>query len=117
MPENRINAGEVEITLDGEKHVLRPTLGAAQAVSRGLDGFMNAIRKLSAYDIDAITFVIQHGLGMSDRDAKDLPETVYASGIHDLVAPTIQFVNLLANGGRPIEAAKEQDRGNAQAAA
>ncbi|WP_127524580.1 hypothetical protein [Mesorhizobium sp. Z1-4] len=97
-----MGAGNVPITLDGEECVLRPTLKAAQTISRQAGGLMAAIEAITKFDFDAITQIIALGL---DRPVKDVADEVWRTGLSELSAPAVTFVSILANGGRPLDSA------------
>lgn len=100
MAKTKLGAGNVEIELDGESVVLRPTLKAAQTISRQAGGIMGAVQSISRFDVDVLTTVIALGLG---RDVKDTAEPVWRTGVSTLAPKAIQFLTVLANGGRPPE--------------
>ncbi len=102
MTNTHIGAGNVEIELDGEKMVLRPTLKAAQAISRQAGGIMGAISAIGKFDIDVMSNVVALGLGLEGKDARAIPEKVYATGMMELSGPVTQFLSNLSNGGRPL---------------
>lgn len=95
-------AGDVEITLDGEKRVLRPTLNAIRKVSRLADGVGGAVAKVQKVDFDAIVMIVAVGLDLTEEGAKGLEEKVFATGAMNLSAPCVKYLTILANGGRPI---------------
>lgn len=102
----RLGAGNVEIELDGDTVVLRPSLRAAQAISRANGGVMEAVAKVQRFDLDTITSVIALGMGSTGtnrRELEDLAEKVYDTGVMDLAAPVIKFLSIIANGGRPAD--------------
>lgn len=105
MAKTHIGAGNVEIELDGEVVVLRPNLKAAQNISRAKGGIMAAVEAVGRFDFDVMVNVIGLGIGAEGKDARELPEKVYATGMADLVAPVINYLTILANGGRPVQAA------------
>jgi hypothetical protein len=110
MPANnpRLGAGDVSITLDGEEKVLRPTLRAAQSISRQSGGIAAAIEAIGKVDFDALVSVIALGLGIQDhRETKDLAERVWRTGMTELSGPAIRYLAILANGGRPNEGSTE----------
>lgn len=100
MAKAKLGAGSVEITLDGEAVVLRPTLRAAQTLSRQTDGLMGAIERVTRFDLDATISVIALGL---DRSAKDVADAVWRTGCSELAPDCIKFLGILANGGRPAD--------------
>ena len=103
MAKNHIGAGNVAIELDGETVVLRPNLKAAQNISRAKGGIMAAVEAVGRFDFDVIVNVIGLGLGVEGKEARELPERVYTTGLADLVGPVITYLTTLANGGRPVQ--------------
>jgi hypothetical protein len=108
MTKTSIGAGNVTITLDGEEAVLRPSLKAAQTISKQSGGIIAAVQAVGRFDFETIVAVIALGLGVSQaRDVQSLAEKVYATGITDLVEPVTRFLTIVANGGRPVEVGGE----------
>lgn len=103
MSKPSIGAGNVEIELNGETVVLRPNLKAAQNISRAKGGIMAAVDAVGKFDFDTMVNVIALGLGAEGKEARDLADKVYSTGMADLVAPVIRYLSILANGGRPVE--------------
>lgn len=98
MAKTSLGIGNVEITLDGEAVALRPSLKAAQTLSRQADGLMGAIERITRFDVDTLTSVIALGL---DRPVKDVGEAVWRTGVSELAPHAIRYLGILANGGRP----------------
>lgn len=102
-----VGAGNVPIVLDGEQLELRPSLGAALAISRGTDGIRGAMNRVLQLDLDAVVMVIGQGLGYENgsKDLKELPEKVWRTGLTDdsggLVERCVAYLRLLSSGGRP----------------
>lgn len=97
----QLNDGQVEIPwLDGESRHLVPTMRAIRLISREYGGMVQAVAAVSAMRFDAIAFVVRHGLSLDDKEAKDLDDTVFAVGPMALMAPCIEYLTILANGGR-----------------
>lgn len=122
MTESRIGIGDVIITLPDpengalKEYVLRPTLNAALSISRQAGGIRGAIDAVLKMDLDVIVRTIQLGLGVQTaRLLKDLPERVWQAGLTDdqgqLAAKCVEYLHVLANGGKPIER-KEEDTEN-----
>lgn len=88
----------IEITLNGKAETLRPSLGAAKKVN-AMGGFMHVHSRLQAYDFDVFVMVTSAGL---EKKASDVEAAVYKTGLPNLLADLTSFVNLLANGGKPI---------------
>lgn len=100
MSKASIGAGNVPITLDGEDVVLRPSLKAAQTISRQADGIMGAIDRVARFDLDALISIIALGL---DKPVKEVADAVWRTGCSDLAPAAIKFLGILANGGRPSD--------------
>lgn len=107
MNEPKLGGGNVTIRLDGEEVILKPSLQAAQTISRqagGLAGAMQAVLKL---DLDVVTTVVGLGLGYggTKKPPQDLAEKIWRSGLTDasegaLASGCILFLRVLANGGQ-----------------
>jgi hypothetical protein len=101
---------EITINLDGEQLVLRPSLLAAQQLSRAAGGFVELNNRISKLDFDTIVSVVALGLGYgagTTRQPQNLEERVWRTGLAELAVPCVQFVTLLANGGRPLAEAHD----------
>lgn len=107
MSKPALGAGNVTINLDGESVTLRPTLQAAQAISRQSGGISGAVRAVGQFDLDAIVSVVTLGLGLTGNDAKEVPGRVYRTGLTDLIGPVSNYLTILANGGRPVTGGEE----------
>jgi hypothetical protein len=109
----RLGAGDVEITLAGEKRTLRPTLAAAITISRLSGGLLGALHRVGQLDVDTMVLVTRAGLDLTDLGAKGLDEKVFTAGLgyaDGLAKPLTTYLENLANGGRPrIEAGSTHD--------
>lgn len=107
---SKLNEGEVEITLNGTPRVLRPTLNAMQALSRGHGGLAGTRDALVRQDVDVVCNVLFHGMGLKESDRKDLPKAVYKNGITgELLIALIRYVAILGNGGKPLDEGEDDD--------
>lgn len=106
----RIGAGDVELDLDGERVVLRPTLRTAQRLSRQSGGLARAIERVGNLELDAMVEVVQAGTG---KDGSDIADKVWRTGLPPLAAPCIRFLSNLANGGRPASESEGSDHDEA----
>lgn len=98
--------GEVTITLNGREETLKSTLRAARDVNAACGGFMEAYRKLMAFDLEAYVAIVAAGLGKKRQEVED---DVFKTGLAPLSEPLAEFVGYLSNGGRdPTEKAQEQ---------
>ena len=99
-----LGAGDVDIVLEGETFTLRPSLKAAQAISRQAGGIMAAFKGLSDLDLDMATGIIAVGLG---KKPTEVEETVWRTGIASLIPGLTSFLSNIANGGRPSDGGEE----------
>lgn len=116
---SKLNAGEVEIILNGETLTLKPTIKAILGINRSFGGLMKAVAALTDGNIDAASTVLAHGLGLGDKDARKMPERVAENGITDgMLSALINFVGICSNGGKPLDdkAGEGGGEGNGQAA-
>jgi len=115
MTEGKLTAGEVDIELAGAARVLRPTIHACLELSRRWKGFRNLEIALVGLNVDAFIDVVQLGLGIEDRD--QAAALVCASPLvvdqpaaaNSLPSAVARFVEVLLNGGRPLEAEHPPD--------
>lgn len=107
-----LGSGNVEIELDGEAVTLRPTLQAAQAISRQSGGIIGAVNAVGRFEFDVIVAVVTLGLGLTGNEAKEVPGRVWRTGLSDLIGPVSTYLTILANGGRPVSTGGEEDTEN-----
>jgi hypothetical protein len=106
----------VAITLGDEPFNLVPSLRAAMTVCEYFGGFLEADKRLKAFDLRAVAFVIEVGLGKVAP--KNVQEVIYETGIAKLLSPAIEFIGILANGGkRYVPEAEAPSEGNEHKAA
>lgn len=98
MSKAQLGAGNVEIELDGEAVTMRPSLKAAQTISRDAGGIMGAAEAVIRLDFDVINRIVALGLG---KEPKDTEDQVWRTGIANLSPKVNRFLTVLANGGRP----------------
>ncbi len=98
-----LGAGNVEIELDGETVILKPSLNACQTISRQSGGISAAVAAVGRFDFDTVVSVVTLGLGVTGSEAKAVPEKVWRTGLTDLVGPVTKFLTIVANGGRPVD--------------
>lgn len=112
MADNRIGDGNVPFKLeDGEELTLKPSWGAAQAISRQYGGISGAVERVVRMDMDTVVQVILFGLGYgignsSRKPPPDLAERIWKTGFTDRTGSigeiTIKYLHILANGGKPL---------------
>jgi hypothetical protein len=93
----------INIKLDGEEIILKPSMQAARMISRQFNGMQNARTALTQENFDAVAFIIRVGSGMKDREARDLDERIFANGLSgELLVALINYVAMLGNRGKPV---------------
>lgn len=115
----RMGAGDVVITLGGVDYTLRPTLNAAQIISRQSGGIRGAIDSILRMDMDVIAKVVTLGLGPQQaKNIKNLAEAIWEAGLTDdtgaIIAKCVEYLHVLANGGRPVSQEARDDTENPQ---
>lgn len=103
-----IGEGNVTIELGGQEMVLKPSLGAAMAISAlgGNRGISEVLQRVVHYDVETVVKVIQAGLG---NNARELPDLVYKAGLSVLVPKLVTYITNLTNGGRDMSVAKADE--------
>lgn len=95
--------GDVEIELEGKKQILVPSLKACIDISSIAGGLNAAAQRVAMLDFDTICQIIVAGLGLNPRQAQAVPKAVFETGLMALSGPCVDFLNIIGNGGRPIE--------------
>jgi hypothetical protein len=118
MTDNRVGEGNITFTLeDGEEMTLKPSWGAAQAISRQYGGVQAAVERIVRMDFDATIQVMLLGLGYfgSRKPPTDLAERIWRTGFTDrsgaIGETAIKYLHILANGGRALPDEAEGDAG------
>lgn len=108
-----IGAGNVPIVFADEQTVtLKPSLEACQGLCRLHGNLSTTVGKVLNGDIDTITSVILLGMGSpGGQRARIIPKLVYETGVYALSADVIRFINVVANGGKPVTT-KGEDEGD-----
>lgn len=99
--------GDVKLTLAGEDVVLKPTLAACLGISRLAGGATEVVTRIAQLNFDTIVAVI--ALGMDRPPDKKLQQKVYDNGLLKLTGPLIEFVTIVNNGGRRVNATEEDE--------
>lgn len=94
-----LGAGNVEIILDGEKVRLKPSLKTALTLSAQPGAITGVVQAVSDFNLPMMAMVVSLASG---KDAEDMAEAIYRSGMVDLSAPIVRFLTMLANGGKPV---------------
>lgn len=117
MSERELNGGRIAIVLEGREVYLEPSLEACAEIS-GMAGGMNAaVQRCLALDFETICKVIGAGVTVDGKRlspnmrSKELPRTIYEAGLIYCHGKAIEFIHIVANGGRLPEEADESDGG------
>lgn len=94
-------AGDVQIELDGQTVMLRPSLEACQVVTGFPGGLQGAIRACQEFSLDGMTTIIMAGLQKRDLSRKRAEAMVYEAGLFEIAPALIRFCTIVGNGGRP----------------
>ncbi len=106
MSEHNTHSGDVMINLtDNGEVALKPTLDAAIRLSSAPGGINKMVDRCVNYEFDAILTVVQVGIG---ENSKDLPGIVFRTGMIELAPSCIEFLHVIANGGRSLSDKPEQ---------
>jgi hypothetical protein len=95
-------SGFVDIELDGKPLQLKPSLEACIGISNIAGGLNAAVVRCRQLDFDSICQVITLGIGLNQSQRKMVPEAVFRQGLIDLAGPCIEFIHIVANGGKPL---------------
>lgn len=111
MAEAGPGAGDIPIELDGQELILVPSLNACIRISRMAGGLNSAIQRCAQLDFETICEVVAAGLDANPVQAKKIPDAVFKTGMIGLHAKCIEFIHVVANGGRPPEPDEDQEGG------
>ncbi|WP_163265600.1 hypothetical protein [Chelativorans alearense] len=98
----------VKIKIGEEELTLTPSPKAMSKVSQAFGGILNAVDRVQRFDTDAIAFAIAAGADLAEAEREALPRRIFATGITELLVPTVRFLGLLASGGRRSKPADEK---------
>ena len=97
---SRVNYGTVEVTVCDETYTLKPTLKAMDKIQSRFQeagGLRGAIAACSGMGARDLAFIVAAGAGMGQREAKDLPESVFQEGSVRVAVPVLEYLMLLIN--------------------
>lgn len=115
---HKLGQGDVEVVLDGDTYVLKPTLNVAQMLSKRYGSLNDTIQKLASFDFNVAVDVICLGLGPRYNSAKqqqEIAEKVFKTGLSDdtggLANICVNYVLSVMRGGKPgpLQAAVDQE--------
>ena len=109
MAEAMPGEGNIPFELDGKDMELVPTLQACMTISRIAGGLNAAVQRCLQLDFDTIEQIVTAGLALNPTQARKVGEAIYKTGLIALSAPCIDFINVVANGGKPLPEDDEED--------
>lgn len=99
--------GTVEIVLDDETYVLKPTLGAVRAIEAYFGGLRGASQAINALSVDGCAVIIAGGAGLSGKAAEVVAEQVWQAGVLDVSVQLNAYLVALYNP-KGADAGKDQ---------
>lgn len=102
-----VKRARITIDLDGEDVTLIPSPDAIIFLSGKYDGFSPLLQSLQRLNIQAAVDVVIAGLGLEGKEAKAAGQRVAVTGTIDLMPKLVEFVMILANGGKPLKEAED----------
>ena len=109
----RVGSGDIVLTLDESKYIMKPSLRAMQGISREFGGLQPASSRVLAMDIEAITRIVMLGAGLTQRGAEGLSEKIWRTGLDIETGGVCQacfdYLQVLARGGRPAPSQTDQE--------
>lgn len=108
---SKASYGQVDIELDGETVMLKPTLKAFQKIENRFGGLRPAIQELSSMNLETVAFVISAASNVGQKDMDDLREKVFSAGVVNLMPKVTEYLVLLMNPTGKDADDKEPDEG------
>jgi hypothetical protein len=112
MADSKINGGEVILSLSGEEVALVPSIGAALSLSKQYGGLRNCMMRILDFDIETILNVVYAGANVtSAKKREEISQALFEAGMDVITLKVIDYVNMLANGGKlPVEGEAEDPK-------
>jgi len=89
--------GTRSITVGDETYELKPTLAAVRSIEARYGGLRGAAQALHNMSVDAVAYIIASGAGLSETQAKVLPEQVWQHGAVELIPAVNAYLSALYN--------------------
>ena len=100
--------GVIDIVLDGKDYTLVSSAKAMRDINAAFGGMQNAFAAVQSLNTDSLEAILRAGL--TRKDAIDLQEKIYLTGVQELVLPAMQFVMMVNNGGKhPDNVAEDKE--------
>ncbi len=95
--------GEVEITLSGERYVMRPSFAAIMAIEAELGGVVPLARRAAKGDfgLKDLTVIVREGLGAygTRLERNEVGAMILAEGLANVAGPVRDFLTTVLSGG------------------
>lgn len=101
--------GKTTVAVGEFEFELEPTLAAVRKIEQRFGGLRPTLEGLGSLSVDAVSHVIVAGANLSPKEAKEVPDAVFAAGVADVTAQVVPFVMALLN---PSDAKPEEESGN-----
>lgn len=117
MAAPRVGEGRLPIELQGKSFELVPSLGACIEISGQSGGINGAVQRCLQLNFETICAVIGAGIEvggkrLNPRQREDmLPQAIYEAGLIAISAICVDFLHIVANGGRmPSDDEEDEDQ-------
>lgn len=101
--------GKTTVIVGEFEFELEPTLDAVRKIEQRFGGLRPALDALSALSIEAASHAIIAGANLTPKEAKEVPEAVFAAGIADVTSQVVPYIAALLN---PADAKVQDESGN-----
>jgi hypothetical protein len=106
-----LGRGETTIVVGERSLTLRPTLGAAIAISRAHGGLLAAAQRVSAADVNAMASIVAAGAGVTDAGEIDaVTRDLFLGGLAGYAAPLTDYVTTLLTGDQTDADGEEEGK-------
>ncbi|MEO0035412.1 MAG: hypothetical protein RLZZ501_1435 [Pseudomonadota bacterium] len=99
-----LTSGQVAAPLGDDSVTLVPSIEAITGISRVFGGIDPAAKRVLALDIEAHATIITLAAGLKGAAARAVAGQIYRQGIDKTVLPLTDYLLILRNGGRPLDA-------------
>lgn len=103
------NYGKTTVTVGEFEFELEPTLAAVRKIEARFGGLRPALDGLANLSIDAVSAVIVAGANLTPKEAKEVPEAVFAAGVGEVTGQVVPYLVALMNPG---QAQADEESGN-----
>ena len=108
---SRVDYGQVDLELGDETVALKPTLNALVKINKRFGSIREAVSEVQNLNFEAICYVVQEGAGLNPRQADELREAVFRTGLFNVMPQLCDYLTKLMNPTGKDE--KDDDQGKA----